>query len=241
MIWSFSRLSLYEACPYRFCLKYIDGRSEPVTKPLALGKAVHKALERRTAGDPDDLAMLAGLAEADFHPGVTREELQRLLRMAPRVRGETEVHFQLPLARQPGAPQLQGFIDLVQEGAFLDWKTHLRPYSIRSTRQLALYAWALMTLRGWEAARGTLYFLRFRQAEAIMYTPEEAEQARAWAYNLAQNAALAVSLLELFPELRKELFPATPGTHCRHCPFAAECRMIWGNGREFSYGEIPSF
>ena len=46
MIFSFSRLNLYKTCPYRFFKKYIEGYEEPITYPLALGKGVHKAIEK---------------------------------------------------------------------------------------------------------------------------------------------------------------------------------------------------
>ena len=54
MLYSFSRLSLYETCPYRFYQKYILGKDDVVTKPLALGKAVHKAIELKIDGASED-------------------------------------------------------------------------------------------------------------------------------------------------------------------------------------------
>ena len=83
MIFSFSRLSLYETCPYRFYKKYIQGYEEPTTYPLALGKGVHKAIEDKIKGVSHSEAVLNGMIEADFHPEVTMEELSDLVSHAP--------------------------------------------------------------------------------------------------------------------------------------------------------------
>jgi CRISPR/Cas system-associated exonuclease Cas4 (RecB family) len=44
-IFSFSRLNLYETCPRRFYLKYVEGMEEPPTEAAELGKAVHRYIE----------------------------------------------------------------------------------------------------------------------------------------------------------------------------------------------------
>ena len=106
MIFSFSRLSLYETCPYRFYKKYIQGYEEPTTYPLALGKGVHKAIEDKIKGVSHSEAVLNGMIEADFHPEVTMEELSDLVSHAPiqENMGETEIHFQLPLSDEEISP-----------------------------------------------------------------------------------------------------------------------------------------
>jgi len=231
-IFSFSRLSLYEICPYRFYLKYVLGWPEPVTKPLALGKAVHKGIELLIQGADEEEATVAALIECDFHPEVTREEIASLMRSAPVMEGRTEVHFELPLA--PASElKLQGFIDLMQPGEIFDWKTNRRMYGPTDTMQLPLYAWAAMEMDDLDLVRGTLYFLRFRQPKSHLFTKTEAEAARAWAYRLAHEIAEKVDIHGTFPELKGTLFPPQPGSHCRHCPFAAGCleRENSENGR----------
>jgi len=221
-IFSFSRLSLYETCPYRFYLKYVLDRPEPVTKPLALGKAVHKAIELLIQGADEEEAVIAALIECDFHPEVTRDEIVSLTRSAPRLEGRAEVHFELPLTPASDL-KLQGYIDLLQIGGFFDWKTNRRVYGPMDTMQLSLYAWAAMEMESLDLIRGTLYFLRFRQSKSHLFTKKEAEAARAWAYRLAHEIAEKVDIHGTFPELEGTLFPPRPGSHCRHCPFAAEC------------------
>lgn len=221
-VYSFSRLSLYATCPFRFYLKYVLGRQEPVTKPLALGKAVHKGVELRLQGASDEEAVMAAIIESDFHPEVEREEMERLIRVAPTLKGETEVHFELPLVPQSDL-RLQGYIDLLSEGAFFDWKTNWRMYGVNDTMQLTLYAWAIMQTTGRDLVRGTLYFLRYKKPLSHLYTLKEAEEARQWAYDLAMEISEKVSVVKAFPDMSDQAFPATPGSHCKHCPFALEC------------------
>ncbi|WP_059051389.1 RecB family exonuclease [Paenibacillus senegalimassiliensis] len=220
MIYSFSRLSLYETCPYRFYQKYLLDKTEPVTKPLALGKAVHKAIELKINGMSEHEAIIEAIIESDFHPEVTYEEIASLMQRAPKVSGQTEVHFVLPLG---GGIQLQGYIDLLEEEQFWDWKSNWRPYRANDTRQLALYAWAIMKIRGISQIKGTLFFLRFRKAESFMYSYSDTNEAREWAHGLAEEIEMKKSCLESFPDMASSLFPSMPGSHCKHCPFVLEC------------------
>lgn len=147
MIYSFSRLNLYSQCPYRFRLKYIEGREEPVTKPLALGKGTHKGVEEQINKDLTvQEATSLGLIEADFHPEVSYDEMAKLIENAPvdevKFLGvETELHFVLPLSDSPSTPKVQGYIDLVLDGGFIDWKTNWRSYGVWENMQIPLYAW----------------------------------------------------------------------------------------------------
>jgi len=241
-IFSFSRLSLYEKCPYRFYLKYVLDRPEPVTKPLALGKAVHKAIELLMQGADEEEAVIAALIECNFHPQVTRDEVVSLMRSAPVLEGKAEAHFELPLA--PASElKLQGYIDLLQTGGFFDWKTSRRVYGPMDTMQLPLYAWAAMEMENLDLVRGTLYFLRFRQPMSHLFTKTEAEAARVWAYHLAREIAEKVDIYGTFSDMADTLFPARSGSHCRYCPFAAECleRESCTNGRNIRNDTVRIF
>jgi CRISPR/Cas system-associated exonuclease Cas4 (RecB family) len=222
MLYSFSRLSLYETCPYRFYQKYILGKDDVVTKPLALGKAVHKAIELKINGTLEDEAILDAMIEIDFHPEVTYDEVSDLLHRAPNLQGETEVHFQLPLSSELGI-QLQGYIDLVTPTEFWDWKSNWKPYQANDTKQLALYAWALMKTRGINQVKGTLFFLRFRKAESFVYNYSDTEEARQWALRLAEEIEMKKSCLDSFPDAASFFFPDQVGSHCKHCPFVLDC------------------
>lgn len=222
MLVSYSRLSLYSQCPWRFYQKYVLGKTEPQTKPLALGKAVHKAIELQIQGTGEKEAILQGIVEADFHPEVTSEEVESLLKRAPIIQGQTEVHFELPLAPESGI-RFQGYIDLLQPAQLWDWKSNWRPYGANDTKQLALYAWAIMRMQEWEQVKGTLFFLRYRKPVSHVYTKLEAEEARQWAYQLAEEIGMKMEVVGAFPDMASTLFPSSPSSACKHCPFIKEC------------------
>lgn len=222
---SFSRLSLYETCPYRFYKKYVEGYKEPLTLPLALGKGTHKGIEVKINGANHSEAVLEGYIEAEFHPDINVGELSKLILNAPlhRVNGETEIHFVLPLSDEADSPKIQGFIDLIDENAIYDWKTNRVIYNIRDNFQIALYAWAISKIRGFHKIYGTLFFLRFRRESKFQFTEFEMEEARKWAYGLARQIQGKLALVQAIPDLKDELFPATPSSYCSHCPFAISC------------------
>lgn len=233
MIYSYSRLSLFQQCPFRFYLKYIEEREEPMTKPLALGKAVHKALERIIEKTDFEDAVFEGWAEADFHPEVEREELEELVRSAPVYpgMGETELYFCLPLDEDDlFSPQVQGYIDLVQDGLFVDWKTNWRTYHALDNMQLSLYAWALMKMQGIRYIEGKLYFLRFGQESGHVFNEEDAERARRWALGLAREIEERRTEIALEPDSVTRMFPPRPSSLCSHCPFVLECHQTFGFG-----------
>lgn len=222
---SFSRLSLYQTCPYRFYKKYVQGYEEPTTFPLALGKAVHKSIQDRLNDISLQEALMNGFIEADFHPNVTKKELSWLTKSAPifQVRGEVELHFKIPLSNEEKAPELQGFIDVVSNDQIIDWKTNRKTYHVRDSHQLALYAWVISQLRGFSKVYGSLFFLRFKKVSGFLFGPNEMENARSWAYEMAKEIQCKLSLLKVMPELKDGLFPDTPSSYCAHCPLAIEC------------------
>lgn len=227
MIYSFSRLTLYETCPNRFFKKYIEGFEEPATKPLALGKAVHRTVEGKLKGETHSEAVLNGMIESDFHREVTYDEVSKLASRAPikKDMGEVELHFELPLASTEPAPKIQGYIDLItwNSNEIIDWKTNQRMYNVRDNHQIGLYAWAVSQLKGKEKIKGSLFFLRFRKASRWTFTNIEMEQSRQWALSLANEIDQKLFLYEIAPEKADALFPDKPSSFCSHCPFAVEC------------------
>ncbi|PIC57018.1 hypothetical protein CSV80_11155 [Sporosarcina sp. P12(2017)] len=227
MIYSFSRLNLYRICPYRFFKKYIAGYEEPTTYPLALGKAVHKAVEDKINGVSHSEAVLNGMIEAEFHPEVTMDEMSELVSHAPikENMGETEIHFQLSLSDADSAPVLQGYIDLLSPDGdkIVDWKTNRVRYDVRDNHQLGLYAWAVGQLKNRKRVEGNLYFLRFRRASKHVFNQADMERSRQWALGVANEINSKREILDMLPEEAEGLFRSTPSSHCRHCPFVIEC------------------
>ncbi|GGA56146.1 hypothetical protein GCM10007416_31660 [Kroppenstedtia guangzhouensis] len=225
MIYSFSRLHLYEQCPFRFRLKYIEGWKEPVTKSLALGKAVHEAIEAVIGGDGHSESVLKGWIAAEFHPEVSQDEVSELVKQAPiqRDMGETEVYFRLPLSSSPSAPEIQGYIDLVMGNMLVDWKTNWQPYHVLVNHQMGLYAWVVSQLAKVDEVEGSLYFLRFQRESRHTFNHQDMERSRQWALDLAESIEKNLFLLDTGLGKADDLFPATPSGSCQHCPFAVEC------------------
>ena len=227
MIFSFSRLNLFQSCPFRFYKKYVLGYEEPMTLPLALGKAVHKAIEDKINGVGHREAVLNGLIEADFHPEVRAEDVSFLTsrsNAAPGM-GKTELHFKLPLNDSQDGPLLQGYIDVVSNSgmAITDWKTNRVPYHVLDNHQVGLYAWVMGELYNVPYVVGTLYFLRFRKRSSHCFMPADMERARLWALGLAKEVNVRMELYGMVPGEATRIFPANPSGHCKHCPFAREC------------------
>ncbi|RKJ49622.1 PD-(D/E)XK nuclease family protein, partial [Butyricicoccus sp. 1XD8-22] len=167
-----------------------------------------------------------GIIEAEFHPEVTKDELSTLAKNAPTHTlhsCKTELYFKIPLSNEINAPFIQGYIDIVGENFIIDWKTNRVPYDVRENHQIGLYAWALYKLRGLYQVYGSLYFLRFKRESRFLYTVKEMEESRLWAYNLAKDIQGKLTLAKAMPELKDELFPATPSSFCSHCPIALDC------------------
>ena len=79
MIFSFSRLSLYKTCPYRFYKNtFKDMRNHNISS-LALGKGVHKAIEDKINGINHSEAILNGMIEADFYLPLSDETLASMI------------------------------------------------------------------------------------------------------------------------------------------------------------------
>ncbi|QKY69413.1 PD-(D/E)XK nuclease family protein [Lentibacillus sp. CBA3610] len=228
MIFSFSRLNLYEQCPFRFYNKYILGKDEPVTQPLALGKAVHQAIDDKINGLSHEEAVLNGYAAADFHKELKQQEISELVDRAPIQlnMGETEMYFKLPLADEANAPEIQGYIDLYEDGIITDWKTNRVSYNITANKQLALYAWAISQIEDLKTVKGVLNFLRFKKESSHTFTVDDMEKARKWALELAKEINEKEGLLKIQPHDYKKLYPAKPSRLCSHCPFAKSCIKI---------------
>lgn len=225
---SFSRLKLFEECPFRFFKKYVEGYEEPVTLPLALGKATHRGIQDKINGIPHEEAVINGYIEAEFFPGLTYEEISVLVNNAklPVEPVHTEMYFELPLIPfDEHSPKINGYIDVIStKGDFIiDWKTNRKMYHVLDTYQVGLYAWAAHCLYGVQNVVGTLYFLRFKKQSTHVFTFQDMENARIWALNLAEAIRAKIDLYEAMPNDVEFIFPAKPSANCKNCPFVMEC------------------
>lgn len=237
MIFSYSRLALFNDCRYRWFLKYIEKIEEDNdTTPLMLGKAVHKAIEEKMLGKSDKLALIEGWREVDYFD-LNLDEYQSLFHNSHVEMGEgnspnvsVEYHFELPLDGE-GSPKVQGYIDVIKHifGTYsiTDWKTNRVMYEPMDNMQLALYAWALSKIHNVPSVTGTLFFLRFfkNNRKTVTFNAEDMEKARTWALNLAHEALTAIANYEKGTVPFEECFPATPNHGCAYCPFAVNCTI----------------
>lgn len=223
---SFSRLQLYETCPKRFYYKYIKKLPDDNnSKPLALGTAVHKALELIVNGTDFHEAVKEGYIECDFHEEVSLDEIKELVERAPfqKLRGKTEKYFCLPFFDGENSPKLQGYIDLVNGNEIFDFKTNRLMYGVTENHQIALYAWALSELEGYDKVKGSLIFLRFRKESCSVFGKDMMNEAVEWARELVKQIRLKLDVIEFAPNKQNEVFPYRASSACEHCPFVLQC------------------
>lgn len=222
---SYSRLKMYESCPRRFYYRYIKGLKEETSYPLALGKAVHKAIECKINGLSREDALFHGLMECDFDNEVlTAGELSQLTDNAPEnLEGETEMYFRLPLFDGQNDAELQGFIDLIDGDTIIDFKTNRKQYDVNDNHQMGLYAWAVQQIKDIDLISGTLYFLRFKKGSTYFYTEIDVLPAIEWARSLVLEIQTQVKANNHDPDNHRLQFAHWPSSECSHCPFVLNC------------------
>lgn len=236
MVYSFSRLNIFTQCKYAWYLKYVLKIKEPVTVPLELGKAVHEAIALLLTGQcksvEEACVMAIQKAElpldfAEVKMLVNRDEVIQLIgKVSP---DQVESHFQRQLdSEDMFAPEVQGYKDLRIPGGIpqvWDWKTNRIIYEPEDNNQLGLYAWDEAMATGAEEVVGKLIFLREppeSRTRMTLYTREDMEKARKWAQDTAEEIESCTMALAIEEDPDK-LFPATPGSRCRYCGYAAQC------------------
>ncbi len=251
--WSPSRLNLWEHCPRRWFHKYVLEEPDPASPPAAFGLAVHEALERivpvvatlqfgpvlRLTADrwPPALMELINrilsdqlLAHAPLTDPVkdmqdaTRavEQALKAISLAPKVTVE-----QVLVGRLSAIDRVQGRLDLTMfypdRIVIRDFKTGRVPYPVASAAQLPIYG--LLANRKWQLpVTIELHWLRHHDAiESLDATDDVLDGARQW---LVDRIATVRASLDAYQGSRGEdisVFPARPGSHCAHCPVAAQC------------------
>lgn len=233
-VFSYSRLKLFEDCPYRWFLKYVERIEQDDVLPLMLGKAVHAAIESKMNGLSDKDALLNGWEEVDYFD-FDLHEYERLFQNANVQRGEAlndnvevERHFTIHLDGDD-SPRLQGYIDVIRTlfGAYeiIDWKTNRVIYEPMDNMQLALYAWAISKTHNVTDVTGTLFFLRFyrEKRKSKLFRSEEMESARKWALDIANAVTQGLDDYFNHDKPMGDCFPAKAHSGCATCPFADRC------------------
>lgn len=240
-VFSYSRLKRYSECPQSFLFKYILEMEEPVSEPLALGKAVHAAIESflkvQQAGERADMAECVAAAVAEAPVPLSYDETLRIC-LNPAIREQTfcygpaeiEQRFDVPLGAT-GLYTLQGTVDYAETGLadgsvyLIDWKTNRVKYSADSL-QLRLYAGVLAERFGAKKVLARLIFLRYQSHACVEETvigENAMEEARRWAFQTAQEIDVNMAALKCFESDAATLFPARPCASCQTCGYAFQC------------------
>lgn len=229
MIYSVSRLQLYERCQASFYYKYLLELPESISQPLVLGKTVHTAIEKYLNGDDLDTAV----QNARYNAAIELDE-QEVYDLASHptvlsvIGGYVEQHFELPLDDQ-GRFVIQGYIDYYNHDdstvTLKDWKTNRSPYEPTANHQMGIYAWALHQLTGANEVQSELVFLRYPNSKrryVHTYQQPDMEESRQWALSIAMEIESKVKELEQHGD-STILFSDQPGVHCQYCGYAEIC------------------
>lgn len=226
---SYSRLSSYSACPYRFYLEYVFGFRPPLNAQMSFGSSLHLALEglyslRKPRPSLDELFQFYlqrwlpyGYRSKEeqsryFEEGlVILREYYRKNILQFRTAMATELRFQVELE----GVNFTGIIDRVdgnQEAyTLLDYKTS-RHEDYLDSLQLPLYHLALEERFGHPPDDLYYYFLR------------EQEQAHLPAGDDKLAEALE-ALVRVAEGINRGRFEPKKGPRCRTCDFRKFCRI----------------
>jgi ATP-dependent helicase/nuclease subunit A len=219
---SYSALSIYRRCGYRYYAQRILGLPEPQVAPvegaglgaLEIGDAVHLELER------------ADGRWRDLYPHATADDVARIeafltawqeCELRERVGALERVRPEVPFAFDVDGVLFRGRFDLFGSGTgggavVVDFKTNRlgertareimdRSYDVQVT------TYALAALRSGAPSVEVAYAF-LERADAV------AERS----FAAADAPALEAQLREAIEAIREGRFPARPGPHCQECP-----------------------
>ena len=236
---SFTKLALYEFCPYAYRFRYVERIPIPFAPRLAVGAIVHAVLHRAFKRLRDGVRMtradLHELHAAYWHnaPRLTRERFpdiwergHELLDGFWSARGHApgrplmlERRFRLRL-RPDDAYTVEGIIDRVDERSdgleVIDYKSGGRPPELPDRLRTQLHTYALALERGFDrpVSRLTVYYLKDNQTLSAPPDPAAADDVLSRYQDLSKRIGAAA-------------FEPTPGKHCNYCDFRERCAYRW--------------
>jgi putative RecB family exonuclease len=243
---SASRLSLFLQCRLKFYFRYVLKLKKPKTAALHLGNSVHSALKAwnkaRWLNKPLTLKELHdefSKAWADdsegsvkWEPGEEDEEkttgwrlcdtyIRQNASMAQTKPDAVEVSIEADLS-QHGLPRLIGILDLVQQGAIIDFKTSSstpNPTSVEHLHETQTSGYAILYRHNTgkkETGIQLHHLVKLKNPKlSITSMPPMSDQQQSRLFRLMdvyQN------------ELGDGQFHPSPGLGCMGCEFFAECR-----------------
>ena len=239
-VWSYSRLTLYEQCPYAFALKYIYGEPNGQTNFYAgFGTYMHRIHELFYTGilKQEDLVpyYIEHFDEVGYHKGRSKYFVEGLnyLEGGIQVVPSSVLGVEQVINFKVDKYDFTGVIDLLYKNAdgtltICDHKSHpLQPRSNRKKptasdreldsylKQLYLYAHGVHQLGLGDV--GVLQFNCFRIAKTLdnIYLKEKEEEAVAWAVDTIRSAENA----ERFPPFQDWFFCHNLCDHREVCEY----------------------
>ena len=241
---SFSKLSLYEFCPYAYRFRYVERIPIPFSPRLTVGAIVHAVLHRAFQRLRDGVR----LTRADLHelhaaywrdaPRLNRERFpdiwergHALLDGFWSARGHApgrplmlERRFRLRL-RPDDTHTVEGIIDRVDQRSdgleIIDYKSGGSPAEVPGRLQTQLHTYALALERGFNHAvsRLTVYYLRDNKSLSAPPDPTYADDLLGRYQTLSERVGEAD-------------FKPTPGRHCQYCDYSNRCAYRWSDDSE---------
>jgi putative RecB family exonuclease len=236
---SFTKLDLYEFCPFAYQYRYVERIPVPFAARLVVGAIVHAVLksffERLRDGLRAGSAELRALHAAywdnaprltpETHPDIWQagrdllegfwtancDDLGRPVLLEARFRTRFDA---------ADAHTVEGVIDRVDAGdegtEIIDYKSGAAPTQLTQRHRTQLHTYALAVERefGLRPQRLTAYFLRDNRAISI--PPDDAFATR-----------VAARFRQAAGRIEAEVYDPTPGPHCAHCDYKDRCPYRW--------------
>ena len=236
MVWedfkiSYSRISAYLFCPYKYKLIYIDNRYIPVNADIIFGQIIHKTLEQYHSRNGKDLQELMECYDASWKnegfesPQQSFEYYRRGTEMLENyfksfsVSDVKILYTEKSFDANIGKYRFVGIIDRIDEypdgkKEIMDYKTHARVWEqerLDKDLQLTLYAYACKNVFGFNPDKISVYFL---SNNTKMYTRRSAKEIED-SINLALNTA---------ENIMSDNFEADTAK-CGNCDFKLKCKF----------------
>jgi DNA helicase-2/ATP-dependent DNA helicase PcrA len=225
---SYSRLSTYLSCPYRYYLQYVEGFRPPANALMSFGSSLHAALRDFYSQDKipptlDDLYahyyrnwFSFGYRSRETEAKFFQEGLSILEEYYDRNIDEfcpalfVERRFQVEIKGVPFVGVVDR-IDRMPDGTLrvIDYKTYRKN---GSGLQLMLYRLALEKLFGYPPEKLLYYFLKEQETSSVEVNEEALEEAQE-------------NLVRMKEWLERGLFLKNKGLNCISCDFQRFCEL----------------
>lgn len=207
--WSFSALSMFESCPKKYeIIRAKKLVSDPPGKAADEGTRMHTMIEEYLRDDKWDPELLPykrildivkekqGVCEEGYHFKRTQQsELVRCEADDP----ECWVRSYLDWHKMDG-----------ETAEIIDWKTG----KVKPSKQLGFYAWLLFTAHPeLKRVKSTFHWINKNDQLSEWYERKDMERV---------YKPFADSLGALEHCFESDVWPETPGNHCRYCPVTSE-------------------